>query len=116
MLGWAECGGTPYASDDRARLLRFRSGWSLSSDFEFVIAQSPIVSDEPVTLPDSSAASELKKNSVPLLSSSYAVPGTSAGQIVKPTGPRFSLASFVLANCTHGTDDWFAASLCFDSA
>ena len=39
-------------------------------DFEFVIAHRPIVSDEPVTLPDSSAASELRKNSVPLLSSS----------------------------------------------
>ena len=88
----------------------------MSSDLEFVIAHRPIVSDEPVRFPDSSAASELRKNSVPLLSSSYAVPGTTAGQIVKPTGPRVSFASFVFANCTHGTDDSFAASLCFGSA
>src|SRR4029079_19488019 len=114
--GWFECGGTAYASDESARLLRFRSGWAVSSELEFVIAQRPIVSDEPVVLPASSAASELRKNSVPPLSLSYACPGTTAGQIVNPVGPRFSVASFVLANCPHGTDGWFAASLCFDSA
>src|SRR5690242_20605430 len=76
LLGWFESGGTPYGSDDNARLLRCRFGRSESSDFEFVIAQRPIVSDEPVWFPDSSAASELRKNSVPLLSSSNAESGT----------------------------------------
>jgi len=37
--GWFECGGTAYASDESARLLRFRSGWAVSSELEFVIAQ-----------------------------------------------------------------------------
>jgi hypothetical protein len=60
--------------------------------------------------PDSSAAVEPRKNSVPPLSKSYAVSGATAGQTVKPTGPRFFFSSIVSAMCTIGTFVAFSAS------
>src|SRR4051812_19648748 len=113
LPGWLEAGGTEYASESSARLLRCRFGCFVSSELVFVIAQRPIVFEAPSVLPDSSPAVELRKNSVPPNSWSNAAPGASAGQIVKPVLPLCSRSSFVLLKCSHGTDASLAARRCF---
>src|SRR2546428_7841457 len=69
--GWSERIGTEYASESSERLVSWRSGRELSSELVFVIAHRPIVPEDPVVFPDSSAAVELRKNSVPPLSTLY---------------------------------------------
>src|SRR3954454_20528218 len=60
-----ESGGTPYDSDPSVTLLSMTCGWLVASDDVFDKLQTPRWLSAPLLLPDSSAADELTKYSVP---------------------------------------------------